>query len=86
MDNCAPCDPGMYCDAPGILNPRGPCDPGFVCYGGAKESGPTDGVTGEICLAGGYCTGGEYRIRKIPPSLHFEILHLARKKGDRNYR
>ena len=59
IDNCTQCDPGQYCDAPGLMQSRGPCDPGYVCYGGAKESGPTDGVTGELCPAGGYCPLGE---------------------------
>ena len=59
MDDCPLCDKGWYCDAPGLLQPRGPCDPGYVCYGGAQESGPTDGVTGELCPAGGYCPLGK---------------------------
>lgn len=58
LTDCPLCDPGWYCDAPGLKQPRAPCDPGFVCYGGAKESGPVDGVTGELCPAGGYCTLG----------------------------
>lgn len=40
------CDPGKYCDTPGLLDVRGPCDAGYLCHGGAYTSGPVDGVTG----------------------------------------
>jgi hypothetical protein len=60
FDNCTICDRGWYCDAPGLLQARAPCDPGYVCYAGATTSGPIDGVTGELCLAGGYCPVGKY--------------------------
>ena len=62
MSNCTACDKGWYCDAPGLLQPRAPCDPGYLCYGGAKESAPTDGVSGELCSAGGYCPLGEFKL------------------------
>lgn len=60
MTSCPLCDPGKYCDAPGLLSVRGECDPGFLCYSGATTSGPTDGTTGEVCPAGGYCVSGNY--------------------------
>ena len=63
--DCPPCDCGLYCDSPGLTAPRGQCDPGFLCYGGAYTSGPTDGVTGDYCTAGGYCEAGK------------QILHLC---------
>ena len=58
MTDCHLCDPGMYCDAPGLLGPRAPCDPGYECWLGATTSSPTDGVTGDYCTAGGYCPLG----------------------------
>ena len=58
LESCPLCDPGMYCDAPGLLQARAPCDPGYLCYSGATSSSPTDGVTGELCPAGGYCVLG----------------------------
>ena len=57
-DECTSCDPGSFCDAPGLKQRRDACDPGYVCYGGATSSSPTDGVTGELCPAGGYCLIG----------------------------
>jgi hypothetical protein len=75
LSECPLCDPGWYCDAPGLKQPRAPCDPGYVCYGGAKESGPVDGVTGEVCPAGGYCTlGKEMCILTLSNELVFRIL------------
>ena len=58
IDECTACDPGYYCDSPGLLIPRAQCDAGYVCYSAAVESGPTDGVTGERCPAGYYCEVG----------------------------
>lgn len=34
------------------------CDAGFFCVKGAVRPDPTDGVTGNICPAGGYCPLG----------------------------
>ena len=59
MTDCNLCDPGYYCDTQGLLLPRAQCDPGYLCYSGAITSGPTDGVTGELCPAGGYCVAGK---------------------------
>ena len=57
-DECTSCDKGSYCDAPGLTQRRGACDPGYICTGGATSSSPTDGVTGDVCPAGGYCLIG----------------------------
>ncbi len=64
---CVPCPPGQYCDSPGLTSPRGSCDPGFVCFLGANTSTPSDGVTGEICPAGGYCPLGSSESLSCPP-------------------
>lgn len=62
LTECPPCDPGWYCDAPGLLQPRAPCDPGYLCYSGASTSAPTDGTTGELCPRGGFCVSGQGQI------------------------
>lgn len=64
---CVPCPTGQYCDSPGLTSPRAPCDPGFVCYLGANTSTPTDGSSGEICPAGGYCPLGSSVSLPCPP-------------------
>lgn len=56
-----------YCDSRGLLQPRAQCDPGYVCYGGAYSSTPTDGATGELCPAGGYCVIGTFKPIPCPP-------------------
>ena len=47
QDGCTTCTKGYYCNAAGLLQPRGPCDPGFVCYGGAISSSPDEDCTGD---------------------------------------
>ena len=64
---CDACPPGGFCDSPGLTSRRGPCDSGFVCYLGANTSTPTDGVTGEPCPAGGFCTLGSSASQPCPP-------------------
>ncbi|XP_023933458.1 uncharacterized protein LOC106181652, partial [Lingula anatina] len=66
MTDCRLCDPGMYCDAPGLLQARGQCDPGFLCYSGATTSAPNDNTTGVICPRGGYCTSGSWEALPCP--------------------
>ncbi|XP_070552128.1 fibrillin-2-like [Ptychodera flava] len=70
IEDCPLCDPGYYCDSQGLFKPRAPCDPGYLCYNGAYTSTPTDGVTGEICPAGGYCTLGSYESQPCPPGTY----------------
>jgi len=67
QEDCQLCPGGRYCDSPGLVTDRGPCDPGFVCYSGANSSSPTDGTTGEVCPAGGYCPTGSSESRSCPP-------------------
>lgn len=60
LDKCTACDPGYYCDAPGLTLPRDQCDAGYLCYSGATTSTPKDITTqgGELCTRGGYCLKG----------------------------
>lgn len=55
---CVYCVPGMFCDTAGQTSVTGPCSEGFYCNGGANTSTPTDGLTGDVCPAGHYCTEG----------------------------
>lgn len=41
---------------PGLSEPSGECATGFYCTGGAASPKPTDGVTGNICPLGTYCS------------------------------
>lgn len=55
---CLPCDAGQFCAGVANIQPDGPCDEGYFCTGGAQESTPTDGVTGDRCVAGEFCPAG----------------------------
>ena len=66
-DDCIICPGGQYCDSLGLTSPRGPCDPGYVCYSGANTSTPTDGISGEVCPAGGFCPLGSSMSLPCPP-------------------
>lgn len=79
MDNCNLCDPGYYCDAPGLLNPRDQCDPGYVCIEGATTSGPKDGVTGHLCPAGGYCLKGSFEAKPCPAGTYSNVTGSVNK-------
>ena len=48
-EQCTPCTPGFYCDAPGIVEETGPCAPKYFCSGGAKNA------FWEECPAGYFC-------------------------------
>ena len=81
LSDCPLCDPGWYCDAPGLLTPRAQCDPGFVCYEGAYTSTPTDGMTGEICPAGGFCVIGKQK----PDSQNYSVCWKLRRNINVNH-
>lgn len=55
---CLACDPGMYCNSPGLSAISGLCLAGYYCTGQASSPAPLDGVTGNICPAGSYCLEG----------------------------
>ena len=55
---CLDCDPGMYCDTAGQTSVTGLCSEGFYCAGAANTSTPTDGLTGNVCPVGHFCTEG----------------------------
>lgn len=55
---CITCPGGKYCGQEGLSAPSGDCHGGYVCILGATSATPTDGTTGKICDAGGYCPVG----------------------------
>ena len=54
--DCLPCDPGMYCERSGLYAVTAPCNPGFFCIANATTNEPRDGISGDICPIGHYCT------------------------------
>ena len=62
-----------YCDSQGLPKPRSQCDPGYVCKKGAYTSTPTDGDTGSLCPAGGYCLVGSYEPKPCSPGYYSNV-------------
>ncbi|XP_062894520.1 uncharacterized protein LOC134340877 [Mobula hypostoma] len=55
---CTPCGGGQYCTDLGLTQPTGYCKAGFYCRERATTAAPVDGITGDVCTAGGYCPVG----------------------------
>lgn len=57
--DCNLCNPGSYCETPGLEEPSGQCDAGFYClYGSELKNPPTVTSSGGPCPVGHYCTNG----------------------------
>lgn len=65
--DCTDCEMGMFCSQSGLGSPDGLCDPGYYCTSKATIPNPTDGVTGDICPAGGFCEKGTRVSGSCPP-------------------
>lgn len=61
-----PCTGGSFCATKGLSKVIDTCDAGWYCASGAKVRRPSDGVTGNICPPGKYCTVGT-KIPKLCP-------------------
>jgi len=57
---CTDCLPGMFCSQQGLKSPDGLCDMGYFCISKATTPNPTDGTTGNVCVAGGFCDLGSF--------------------------
>jgi len=64
---CFPCLPGTYCSQVGLKAPDGLCDMGYFCKQGATSPNPTDGTTGNVCKAGGFCDMGSFESVSCKP-------------------
>ncbi|CAM9824345.1 unnamed protein product [Bubo scandiacus] len=67
MSHCTPCDPGHYCALAGQSHVTGPCLAGFYCRGGVSTPTPTDGLLGNTCPKGTYCSTGSAFPQPCPP-------------------
>ncbi|XP_050179054.1 multiple epidermal growth factor-like domains protein 6 isoform X3 [Myiozetetes cayanensis] len=68
-----PCPPGFYCNASGLSVPSGECAAGFYCEGEAALPKPTDGVTGNVCPVGTFCTAAS-AVPQLCPAGTFSSL------------
>lgn len=65
--DCTDCDMSMFCSQSGLGSPDGLCDPGYFCTSKATVPNPTDGTTGDVCPAGGFCEMGSKVSGSCPP-------------------
>ncbi|XP_069750647.1 neurogenic locus notch homolog protein 4-like [Narcine bancroftii] len=56
----------MYCQSSGNVEPTGPCSAGYWCALAAAVPTPTDGITGDQCLPGSFCTSGSIMGQPCP--------------------
>ena len=71
----------MYCSQKGLKAPDGLCDMGYFCLGKATTPNPTDGTTGDVCLAGGFCDMGSFISISCKPGT-FNTDTLATSEAD----
>eukprot|EP01135_Chromosphaera_perkinsii_P005913 Nk52_evm8s371 gene=Nk52_evmTU8s371 len=55
---CSICPGGKYCGSVGLTTHSGDCLAGYYCKSGAWLATPSDGVTGDRCPPGSFCTVG----------------------------
>ena len=63
---CTPCSAGSYCGQRGADAVTAQCTEGYLCISGASIPTPTDGATGSLCPAGGYCPQGATAAQPCP--------------------
>ncbi|XP_075046430.1 uncharacterized protein LOC142107145 [Mixophyes fleayi] len=64
---CVVCEPGQFCDRPGLAAPNGPCDEGYFCAGGSLSSHPPEVTSsGGPCPAGHFCPKGSHTGHACP--------------------
>ncbi|XP_071958404.1 uncharacterized protein [Antedon mediterranea] len=56
--DCPLCDPGWYCNSPGLEEPFRFCSAGHYCKLGATSPNPTNETFGYLCPVGHYCLEG----------------------------
>jgi len=64
---CQDCLPGMFCSQKGLKAPDGLCDMGYYCVLKSTTPNPTDGTTGNVCVAGGFCDLGSFESVSCKP-------------------
>lgn len=95
LEDCMPCDPGMYCEG-GQTSPDGLCHPGWFCVRGSSSPQPFDSGTisnssqqcycfnvsvGGQCEPGFYCPGGSNHPTPCPPGMYCDGVGLTAPTG-----
>ncbi|KAM4652057.1 LOW QUALITY PROTEIN: uncharacterized protein O3C94_014393 [Discoglossus pictus] len=67
LEHCLPCDPGHFCNRPGLSSPTGTCDEGYFCRGGSFSSQPSMVTSsGGPCPPGYFCPRGSQNPQPCP--------------------
>ena len=69
------CPGGQYCQFSGLDAPTGDCNAGYVCHSNAISATPVDGVTGEPCPPGFYCSNGSAHAVPCPLGRYSPALY-----------
>lgn len=67
-DDCTPCDPGKFCESPGLITPTGDCLQGFYCPEEAKIRTKEPGSF--VCPPGHFCGNGTSVPLGCPPGTY----------------
>ncbi|KAM9299008.1 uncharacterized protein PAF06_016002 [Gastrophryne carolinensis] len=75
VESCVLCDPGQFCDRPGLATPSGPCDEGYFCVRGSPSSHPFQvSSSGGPCPAGHVCPKGSHIPLPCPAGTYSQTL------------
>lgn len=73
VNDCTSCDPGSYCDGPGLIEPTADCASGYYCGSGSSSATPLNGPTYGTCIPGGYCPEGSSASVPCPPGTYQNV-------------
>lgn len=73
---CTACWSGRFCSVGGLTLPDGECDPGYYCISNSYVPNPTDGTTGALCPAGGYCPKGSKAAQPCLPGTYSDTTGM----------
>ncbi|CAN2388099.1 hypothetical protein PRIEUP_LOCUS14825, partial [Pristimantis euphronides] len=75
---CVLCEPGYFCDRPGLASPNGPCDEGYYCTGASVSPYPPEVTSsGGPCPVGHFCPQGSHIPQACPAGTLTQYLRQA---------
>ncbi|XP_075695378.1 uncharacterized protein LOC142661742 isoform X2 [Rhinoderma darwinii] len=75
---CVRCEPGYFCDRPGLAAPNGPCDAGYYCTGASVSPHPSKVTSsGGPCPTGHFCPQGSQTPQVCPAGTFSQYLGQA---------
>ncbi|KAM3922961.1 uncharacterized protein RB166_012036 [Leptodactylus fuscus] len=75
---CMLCEPGYFCDRPGLATPNGPCDEGYYCTGASVSPHPPEITSsGGPCPAGHFCPQGSHIPHVCPAGTYSQNVGQA---------